>query len=68
MGNIMSNVIAVFRDNNKVYEFIPQKDITAYELALLLPVANSRRLTAEGSATKYLQENNLMRHFVEREA
>ncbi len=61
----MTNVVAVFRDNGKVYKFIPQKDITAYELALLLPVANSRCLTSNGSATQYLLENNLMRHFVE---
>ena len=65
MGNIMNNVVAVFRDNGKVYKFIPQKDITAYELALLLPLANSRCLTANGSATQYLIENNLIRHFVE---
>lgn len=60
-----TNVIARFRDNGKVYRFVPQKDITAYELALLLPVANARCLTSNGSATQYLEENNLMRHFIE---
>jgi hypothetical protein len=60
----MVDVVARFRDNGNVYRFEPQKDITAYELAMILPLANSRGLSNDGKATQYLIDNNLMRHFV----
>lgn len=63
----MVEIFARFRDNNITYRFVPQKDITTYELALLLPLAHAPRLPQNGRATEYLIENNLMRHFTKEE-
>jgi|688.fasta_scaffold1479271_3 hypothetical protein len=58
-------LVARFRDNGITYKFVPQKDITSYELALLLPLVNARALQSDGRATQYIIDNNLMKHFVE---
>lgn len=59
--------VARFRDNGITYQFVPQKDITSYEVALLLPLVNARALKSDGRTTKYLIEHNLIRHFVKEE-
>ena len=58
------DIVARFRDNGITYQYIPQKDITAYELAMIIPLVNARNLPANGKATEYLIEHNLIRHFV----
>ncbi len=59
----VSQLTAIFKDK-ETYAFKPHKDITPYEVALLLPIIYSPKLSQNGKATKYLEENNLMRHFV----
>lgn len=60
----MSSLVPRLRDQ-ETYRFEPQKDITAYEVALLLPIIHAPNIPRNGKATRYLEENNLMRHFVE---
>lgn len=61
------DIVARFRDNGITYKFVPHKDITPYEIAMLLPLVNARRLSSDGRATQYLVDNNLIRHFVKEE-
>jgi hypothetical protein len=44
----------------KRYEFIPQKDITPWEVAMCLPLIN-----AIGGLEEYIAKHGLQRHFQE---
>ena len=45
---------------SKVYEYVPQKDIAAYEVSLLMNIFYP---TAFIDNVKYINDNGLIRHF-----
>ncbi len=50
---------AVYRQNSQVWRYTPQPNITAHDVALLLPVFIGRGVDGVG----YLEKHNLLRHF-----
>ena len=44
------------------WQYAPQPDITAYELAMLAPVFGAMMVRAD--VKPYIQQNNLTRHFI----
>ncbi len=54
-----------FKHDGKLYRYAPLSDITAYEVALILPTAvqSSTPMNLYG----YFEENNLLRHFQKEE-
>lgn len=54
---------ARFQDEDQLFRFEPTKDITAYEVAKLLPAFRAE--VPSGALRKYLEHNGLMRHFVQ---
>lgn len=54
-----------FKHDGKLYRYAPQSDITAYEVALILPTAvqSSTPMNLYG----YFEANNLLRHFQKEE-
>lgn len=52
-----------FELEGKNYYFKPTKDITAYEVALLLPLFKTYGMGLGIKFKSYLEDNNLIKHF-----
>ena len=50
-----------FKHDGKLYRYAPQPDITAYEVALILPTAVQSSIPL--NLYEYFEKNNLLRHF-----
>ena len=50
-----------FKHDGKLYRYAPQPDITAYEVALILPTAIQS--STPMNLYQYFEKNNLLRHF-----
>ena len=54
-----------FKHDGKLFRYAPQSDITAYEVALILPTAVQS--STPRNLYGYFEENNLLRHFQKEE-